>query len=74
MSIALLIMLAGTGAAFAQGEAASGDAASAAAATGTGFTVWLWWLLAVGASIFALVNAKKFFGEVMAADEGDARM
>ena len=76
LMLALMAVLVGAGTALAQGEAdsAAGDAAAAKAAGSIGFGLWMWWLLAVVAALFALYKAKEFFGEVMASDEGDDRM
>ncbi|MCA9256456.1 MAG: sodium/proton-translocating pyrophosphatase, partial [Phycisphaerales bacterium] len=72
LMIALLIVTAGASVVLAAPE--TGAAESTTTADGAGVMVWIWWLLAFGAAIFALFNARKYFGEVMAADEGEPRM
>jgi len=72
LMIALLIVTAGASVVLAAPE--TGAAESTTTAEGAGVMVWIWWLLAFGAAIFALFNARKYFGEVMAADEGEPRM
>ncbi len=81
LMLALMVLLVGTGVAWAQGnsEGASDTASTVADTSGDGkgavsTLLWFWWLLALAAAGFALYKAKEYFGEVLASDEGDDRM